>query len=698
MLSQSVPESKEKEDIETLERKKIIYVSLIDYDLCLAHKGCFDNNHFYPERIVTHNNVLKNDLLNSAAKINADIIVVSSGSNRESQEVEQANAIGKENGSSLPRLKEFHARISEEAKKQNKKNLEVKFDDYLITDSFTNEPAGTTFKRMEADLKDEKKPDYIKPYIEQGFQHADFSFDHSKILNIYAKVHRLASENSDADIVCDLNDDSMGILNDLTKFYSKHSDLLPNNVTLRLKHYDGTQEEIDTVAMIQGTGKIDHNYGENILKLVKHSQKKDLLAELNIETEQQIFEKPTELQIFPDHWNVIFDAKAFLQERNTDKKDESAVREYAYTLELNALEHLELKSTAGICRAVKDKKMDEQEIVLITHLLRSVRNIIKKPLGKDFDNLRITEYPLFIQNELSQFKDKMSVFRQIALNKNRLKELMDGKRKHDFPEINARLYRAMNSVLISSRSEDSWDNQETPLLQDFARQLEADINDVNLEKSLQELNDTLSHKPMDVSDVKQTAPETTALQAKAKQLYETIVEEKENLRAKDLPLITQLVKQTTKNLQEPAMVSNTEAYRDVISELNRTPLGKKRSTKNKIVGAATAFFGGLVMLAGAAVIAASIAACVASWGLLSPLTPFGVVGGKALLLEGAAIIGVAIGSVMINEGINTADRKVGIAKSAYSFLELLPKTKTSNVKDEKQTKKPALECKSRPIR
>lgn len=97
--------------------------------------------------------------------------------------------------------------------------------------------------------------------------------DESKLILLYAQMHKIASENPDAIIHFHFLDDleeknsKSSILPNLRDFFRKHSGLISGNVVLHLHHYECNHYKKE-IAVIEGQGDIDYNYRENTQKMV----------------------------------------------------------------------------------------------------------------------------------------------------------------------------------------------------------------------------------------------------------------------------------------------------------------------------------------------------------------------------------------------------------------------------------------------
>jgi hypothetical protein len=453
-------------ELSPINQQKNVYVCDVDYDGCLLNQQCYRGRYYVIfGSVVTQNKVLINDIIESSSTAN-DFIMFS-GSNRQSICTDKDCADRDYSGSSIPRFLEFYAAVSNKLKSSSKK-----FDTYLLTDTFSNDEEGTAFRKMQADLKEEKilevgdsisRQDYQKPYIDasEGFNHRSTVYDYSKVINIYAKVHRVASQNPHSNIIFDFYDDKEDILAALKIFYETCPQLIPANVTLRLKEYNGTQNEISYEDIeIVGKGEIDYNYHENIKTIVMKTKERKPSALFDTDdkiSKQDIFEAVdlvTQIEInasgahldkdFPkdeeDEFKPGFNIEDFLKNRKTQEPDKKSVQKNAFNQELNHLEHKNhLLKYRGLFNIFNDQKIHDDDIPVMTQLMRLVKNIIEKPFGKDFVdfNKKLTE--------ISEKEEYKKLHIELLKRKNVIQEL-----------------RALNislkelEIIISEKNDPSW--------------------------------------------------------------------------------------------------------------------------------------------------------------------------------------------------------------------------------------------------
>ncbi len=225
-----------------------INVRSLDFDGCIFNLN-YLNDDKNANRLIKHNEAFIASECKAIDDNRFNDVIFMVGSNRQSSYIDFMNSIRKKSESCFPALntlcKEFNTRI---------KNKICRVDNFLMSDLYGNKPSGSNFKNSIDDNE----------YKNSGL-HCDWIFDDSKLSLLYAQMHKVASENRDAEIVFDFYDDRDDILNGLKNFLSKNSDLIPRNVTLRLHKYEGGP--ITNIATLSGTGEIDDTY-RNTIKLM----------------------------------------------------------------------------------------------------------------------------------------------------------------------------------------------------------------------------------------------------------------------------------------------------------------------------------------------------------------------------------------------------------------------------------------------
>ncbi|MDF1646647.1 MAG: hypothetical protein P1U61_06685 [Legionellaceae bacterium] len=141
--------------------------------------------------------------------------------------------------------------------------LEATLDKFLLSDIYAQVAPGTSF-----DLAIDAPKSHQNTCVN----------DTGKAALLYAQMHKLANQYPNEPILFDFYDDrgfnawSQGddILEYLRVFFEKNTELLPQNVTLRLNHYEGSK--VTSYNNIKGTGFIDVNYPQTTQDIALVSQ------------------------------------------------------------------------------------------------------------------------------------------------------------------------------------------------------------------------------------------------------------------------------------------------------------------------------------------------------------------------------------------------------------------------------------------
>ncbi|KTD59907.1 hypothetical protein [Legionella shakespearei] len=203
----------------------LIYdVYSFDFDGCLAHVGFLSAQQ---KDILAANR----DLLESLkASPNPKIAFV--GSNRQSAPDDSTNSHADERGSCFPAI----SAISQE--------LNAVLDGFLLSDLYNDLPDGTSFRMALEHIAPNKK-DYNPTDIKLVKGLPNWIHDESKLTLLYAQIHKIASEHPNDTINFNFFDDREDLLDNLHAYFSKYPELIPGNVTLKLKQYRGPVDKFD---------------------------------------------------------------------------------------------------------------------------------------------------------------------------------------------------------------------------------------------------------------------------------------------------------------------------------------------------------------------------------------------------------------------------------------------------------------------
>jgi hypothetical protein len=133
----------------------------------------------------------------------------------------------------------------------------------LLADIDGNLGAGSSFSHALRILNGHNR--YCFP-LPSNITHNKCDTDTSKVVILYAQIHKVASDNLEKIISFDFYDDKTKILLALKNFFKKNPNRIPENVTLRLNLYDGNDSLIQ--AEITGIGNIDANYRRTVTDML----------------------------------------------------------------------------------------------------------------------------------------------------------------------------------------------------------------------------------------------------------------------------------------------------------------------------------------------------------------------------------------------------------------------------------------------
>lgn len=232
--------------VEALRQK--IKLILYDMDGCLlldAHhdKSCDHKNmHTW---LIRHNKALLDQQIAEIKQGGYQQVIIGFGTNRQSKLGDDANANGRLYcAPALPILQSYLAKET---------GCDVVLDPSLtadLCDSTNQNAAGDSYKAI---LREK----YGKPTSVEHI-HLNCVFDRTKISLIYFWAMRMATFHPNVDIEIDFYDDRDDLLYGLHDFFSKHSDLLPKNITLNLHQYPLRNNHFPK--KVKGSGEIDTKY------------------------------------------------------------------------------------------------------------------------------------------------------------------------------------------------------------------------------------------------------------------------------------------------------------------------------------------------------------------------------------------------------------------------------------------------------
>jgi len=128
-------------------------------------------------------------------------------------------------------------------------------DTLLLPDALCNLNSGETWRRAVSDNPNLEAPGCL--------------METNKIMLLYFQIQHAAKQHLKKDGQLEFNfvDDRKDILAALTIYFSMHSGLIPQGVTLVLNHYDG--QSFERMKAIKGSGVIDHGFRKSVLAYAK---------------------------------------------------------------------------------------------------------------------------------------------------------------------------------------------------------------------------------------------------------------------------------------------------------------------------------------------------------------------------------------------------------------------------------------------
>jgi hypothetical protein len=223
-----------------------INVKSFDFDGSLFNKNYIKSRS--ATRLIDSNKKFIEHVANRVREEKMDKVIFMVGSNRQSRRNDVGNSRENKTESCFSAL----IQLAKEFQKHNP-SISHHVDPYLLADTCGGTPLGENFIKA------------LTPTFSRiGYEFSECFYDKSKKTQLYAQLHKLASENPKDEIIFDFYDDRNEILTELKSFYEKNPGLIPKNLRLRLHAYDGNHPK--NIANIQGSGVIDDNYQETIIE------------------------------------------------------------------------------------------------------------------------------------------------------------------------------------------------------------------------------------------------------------------------------------------------------------------------------------------------------------------------------------------------------------------------------------------------
>lgn len=236
--------------------KKINIISL-DFDGCIFNRR-YHHSKDKENRLISSNEVLLDDVIHKINNRHPGKAILMIGSNRQSKSLDTTNTAATESRGSSESCFPALNKIKDHLNSRLTSNL-CEVEPYLLADTFGDYKHGANFEAAISETDNITR--------KSNFIYTEAVFDLSKIILLYAQMHKMAAKNSKARIVFDFYDDTSSILRDLKVFFTQHPEWIPANTKLRLNHYISLKNGTSVLApeeLIQGTGDIDQDFNNNI--------------------------------------------------------------------------------------------------------------------------------------------------------------------------------------------------------------------------------------------------------------------------------------------------------------------------------------------------------------------------------------------------------------------------------------------------
>lgn len=266
----------------------LIRVLSFDFDGCL-----FNYRYIHDKRtIINANKPFFDDLKKRNESF--DEVVVCIGSNRQSYNIDKLGSKQNHTKSCFQEIRHVSDYLRHSDSMQNK----VQFDSFLLADIFAAQ-------QERREWYDGKAYDCayneVLGITSYNDSHPRSYYDTTKVLIVYAQIHRMAHRFKDGnEITFDFYDNEGNILSALYKFFNNNPQFIPNNVTLRLHQYGG-QHVVDWERPIRGEGEIDEGYRNTVHKMFTLSRPNDAKT-LSINAATSVTE--LYLRVHPSKFNL----------------------------------------------------------------------------------------------------------------------------------------------------------------------------------------------------------------------------------------------------------------------------------------------------------------------------------------------------------------------------------------------------------
>jgi len=178
------------------------------------------------------------------------------GTNRQSFGIDQYNAGRKRNGSCFPFFKKLTSHLKQSGLE------ETTLIPLLLADVFGMLPVGESYRRCLSEIESTSG-------TRHNITHKDTVFDEDKISLIYAQAHELSKHYPNKQITLNFYDDTLSILETLSKHFSRNHQCLPANITLSLRRCESKRGVLSWAEPIKGSGPCDLDYADTLRNCIR---------------------------------------------------------------------------------------------------------------------------------------------------------------------------------------------------------------------------------------------------------------------------------------------------------------------------------------------------------------------------------------------------------------------------------------------
>lgn len=262
--------------------------------------GCFLNHAFFQLKDVIAANKDILDLWRETA----DQYVLTElflGSNRQSVFDDRLNGLKNQTGSCFPLFLQLADYLGAIANR------------FLLTDLFNGLDNNTSMDQALSHLNTDDN--HYDSKRDKGVSFPDWPHDESKLIILIAQMYQFAQANPEDALVFYFVDDRHDILTDLSNFFHKYPQYIPDNMDLMPIHYAGPSDENGRInnplstpyPSIKGEGKLQHD----VSQLIKHITSTTIQS-LAFQTKEPVDRNGTPVKNYADAERTGFHLSASL--------------------------------------------------------------------------------------------------------------------------------------------------------------------------------------------------------------------------------------------------------------------------------------------------------------------------------------------------------------------------------------------------